>query len=256
MWIAEVYNHQHKLAQVPTGIRALYWLPAIVLVLLSGSPAYNCMMFAGFNAFLIFACRTRTGNLLSLYRIPLLFVLSGCLLLALTGQSESPFFELSGWAIGIDQEGYKLAVLLFTRSLALISIMYFILLTHSIAEITELLNACKTPPLLVDLFVATYKFIENLRNDSQAMYTAQKCRLGYAGHSPKLQLFSGLMTAVFQRTMQQARQMETAMEARCAQQNYRFLPEARLFRPAQLLLPAAWLVCSFLSFFIYRAYGW
>lgn len=256
MWIAEIYNHEHLFCKIPTEVRALYWAPAMVLALFSGSPYFNLLLFAGFNLCILFASRIWLSNLLKLYRIPFAFLIFGCATIALTVHSSNPFFGFHQLTIGFSSEGIGLAILIFTRSLALTSIMYFILLTHTISEIAGLMNRCKVPALLTDLFVVTFKFIENLRHDSMAMYRAQKCRLGYAGKSGKLALFANLMTTVFQHALAKAKQLETAMDARCAQTNYRFLQDEKAFIPAQLFIPAALTFISVCTLLICRKYGW
>lgn len=256
MWIAQIYNHQHLFSKVPTGVRALYWAPAMVLALLSVSSYFNIFLFAGFNLCIFIVSRVRFSSLLKLYRIPFAFVVFSCTTIALTGQSPNPFVGFHQLAIGFSSEGIRLAILIFTRSLALISIMYFILLTHTISEIAELMNRCKVPALLTDLFIVTFKFIENLRNDSLDMYRAQKCRLGYAGKLSKLTLFAHLIGTVFQHAITKAKQLETSMEARCAQTNYHFLPEEKTFLPSQLFIPAALAFISVCTLLICHKYGW
>ncbi|WP_159517251.1 cobalt ECF transporter T component CbiQ [Sunxiuqinia indica] len=256
MWITEIYKHDHRLSKLSPTIRALYWAPAMVLTLVSGSVYFNFTMFLVINLFLLYVSRIRLSNLARLYRIPIVFILVGCMAIVLEIPATKAFVSLGKLSIGFSAHGIQLATLLVSRSLALISIMYFMLLTNTISEIAELMRKFRIPALLIDLFVITFKFIENLRNTGFEMHRAQKCRLGYSQKMKRIPLFAGLMAAVFHQSMQNARQLETAMQARCAGENYCFLQEERPYAISQLLIPVGLASMSAFLLLICGNYGW
>ncbi|WP_163717585.1 energy-coupling factor transporter transmembrane component T family protein [Mangrovibacterium lignilyticum] len=256
MWITEIYKHNHRLQQLSPAVRALYWAPAMVLALVSSSVYFNWAMFALVNICLLEISRVGMSNLTRLYRIPVAFILIGCFVIVLEIPAQKAFITIAQLPIGLSTDGLQLASLLLSRSLALISILYFILLTNTISEIAELMRKCRIPALFIDLFVITFKFIENLRHTSFEMYRAQKCRLGYSGNGKRIPLFAGLMAAVFHQSMQNAKLLETAMQARCAGENYCFLQNERQFVPSQLIIPASFVSAATLLLLICCNYGW
>ena len=80
-----------------------------------------------------------------------------------------------------DSENIIIAQLSFFRSISIISIVFGILLTHSISDISLLMKKAGIPVLFVEIFVLTYKFVNNLIVLSKMLYTAQKCRLTVGG---------------------------------------------------------------------------
>lgn len=256
MWITEIYKHDHRLQQLSPAVRALYWAPAMVLALLSGSVYFDWAMFGLVNIGILRITRISLSNLTRLYRIPVAFILLGCFVIVVEIPAQQAFITIGQLPIGFSSGGIQLASLLLSRSLALISILYFILLTNTISELAELMRKCRIPALFIDLFVITFKFIENLRLTSFEMYRAQKCRLGYSGNGKRIPLFASLMAAVFQQSMQNAKQLETAMQARCAGENYCFLQEERQFALPQLCFPMGLASLSGAFLLICCNYGW
>jgi cobalt/nickel transport system permease protein len=112
---------------------------------------------------------------LQLLCIPIAFILVGCLTLSFNMQFDQGLPTLV-WS----KSQFDLAVTVFLRSAALVSIIYFWLLTNSIAEISGVLRKLRVPFLFIELFILSYKFIFFGIHLSLSLYQSQKSRLGWS----------------------------------------------------------------------------
>lgn len=234
MLIEDLYNYNHKLVKTSLILKSLYVFPAFILSIFSNDLFFHACIFVSYFAAILIVSKPSVFKLLKLFLLPGAFIFLGCFTLLLSFN----FHESSSGFISLDQDTYPLAIAIFFRSYAIVSIVYFWLLTHTISEIAALMYLCKIPTLFVELFVLVYKFIHLLMHTTKAMLTAQKCRMGYtSSRKNAIQSFANLFGAVFKKSIQQTEQLELAMNARLGNNDYLFVKPLQTFKRQELLMP-------------------
>ncbi len=242
------YNYNHKLHQVPLVVRSLYIWPALLLVVLSHSLLFFLFNTLTFISLSLFISRVRIINIIKFYQTPSLFILLGCITIAINidfrqdvTQNTFPYFILGNieWALFI-----------FFRGFAILSIIIFGMLTHSISEISRVMESIKIPTLFIELFTLTYKFIFNLNSIASNMHTAQKLRLAYIQPGTKYKAFSMLALGVFRRSIQKTEQLHIALDARLGSQAIKFIGQEYRYKAKQLVLPFVVILILFISYLI------
>lgn len=254
MVLQEIYNYKHKLAGTPLIIRALYIFPAFVLALFSNSVAFNISVILIYVFIAQLITKISLKRILRLYTYPVLFIVLGCLTIAFSFNSSTPIFPNSQLNIGFDSENIRLATQILSRSIALVCIVIFWLLTNTISEISEAMRFLRIPNLFIEIFVLTYKFIFNLSTVSKIMYTAQLSRQGYMKRN-KVYAFTQLFSAVFRKAMQQSHQLAIAADVRLGNGCFYFLRKKNCFRMEQLITPTILLLLLLTSFLIVKTHG-
>ncbi len=237
MSIAALYNYNHKLCNVPVGIRLLYFIPAFIIAMLNNSILFSTIITVLFFVFTIIFTSVSYKKLVKLYLIPFTFILIGCITIAVSFSGSNLIFSIGKLKIFADSENIIIAQLSFFRSISIISIVFGILLTHSISDISLLMKKAGIPVLFVEIFVLTYKFVNNLIVLSKMLYTAQKCRLAYANNRGKISSFTMLITNIFQQSLVYARNVETAQAARAGNGSYIFMKKPHTYKFNQTLIP-------------------
>ena len=236
MLIEDLYNYNHKLAKTPVVIKSLYVLPAFILSIISTNFFFHISVIVIFLIAIIYVTQQSILKLLKLFLIPSAFILIGCLTLLVS-------INLNGnWRtfIYLNNETLPVAISILFRSYAIVSVVYFWLLTHTISEIAEIMYTCKIPSLFVELFVLIYKFIHMLMHTTKTMLIAQKCRMGYASiRNNSINTFSNLFGAVFKQSMQQTSQLEIAMDSRLGNNEYLFVKPKVGFNLKKVIIPIA-----------------
>ncbi len=256
MRIAELYNHQHKLANINLWIRGMYIVPAFILCAISSSNWFNLLVLLVYMILIQIITAIRIQKLFRLIIIPLLFVLYGCLALSISFESQQAFLTIGDFSLGFSEVGVHQAIQVFTKSTALIMIFYLGLLVYTISEMAEMMKKLFVPTIITDLFIITYKFIENLMTSSRNIYTSQKSRLAYTGNTNKMYCFTMLITGVFQGAINQSDHFEVAMTSRNCTGNYLFIRPNKIFRIKHLLTPVLFACLLFLTLIIFSRYGW
>ncbi len=255
MIIEELYNHTHKLADVPMVVRSFYIFPALIGVLFFNSVVFNLNLIVIFLLLTLFITRIQVRKVLRLYSIPLVFIAFGCLTIASSFDSIKPFISIGHFHLGFDRENVKLALFIFSRSIAIVCIVFFGLLTHTVSEIATSMKFIGLPHLFIEIFILTYKFIINLAYISKEMYTAQLSRQGYMNKRNNISSFTCLLSGIFRRAIQQANYLAIAIDARSGGNSFCFVSKEKSFKKQQLISPALLLLLLVVLFLIERRYG-
>ncbi len=233
MQLEELFNYNHKLATSSVLLKTLWVFPAFILVIFSNNSVFHIQLFLLFVSSIFIIVRPPFFKLIKIFLIPGTFIFLGCITLIFSINLEASFLKM----VYLNEEMYPIAVVIFSRSYALISILYFWLLTQTISEIAFGMRAIKIPSLFIELFVLTYKFIFLVLNSFKAMLLAQKCRLAYSStRKNAIQSYSFLFSAVFTKAMQQTSQIEIAMASRLGNNEFYFLKPKSNFKANDLLI--------------------
>ncbi|WP_413198902.1 cobalt ECF transporter T component CbiQ [Nostoc piscinale] len=127
---------------------------------------------------------------------------------ALYGLSFGQFY------IYVSHHGSLQAWAIFTRALASVSCLYFLMLTVPFTEILQTLRYLRFPVLLTDLLLLMYRFIFILLNTANEIWTAQNSRGGYRTWRIWLKSLAILIGQLLQRTLQTYNQFSLGLEAR------------------------------------------
>ncbi|WP_111708540.1 energy-coupling factor transporter transmembrane component T family protein [Lutibacter citreus] len=236
MLIEDLYNYNHKLSKTPVVIKSLYVLPAFILSIISTNLFFHSSIIIIFLIAIIYVTQQPILKLLKLFLIPSAFIFLGCLTLLISINFKGNWSTF----IYFNKETLPVATTILFRSYAIVSVVYFWLLTHTISEIAEIMYACKIPRLFVELFVLIYKFIHMLMHTTKTMLIAQKCRMGYSSiRKNSINSFVNLFGAVFKQSMQQTSQIEIAMDSRLGNNEYLFVKPKVDFNLKKIIIPLA-----------------
>ncbi|MGL5062781.1 MAG: cobalt ECF transporter T component CbiQ [Microcoleus sp.] len=163
---------------------------------------------------------------LRLLSLPLLFLLTSLPAFLIAGIGGDRIHQIQwdvwqNWGISIgnfylyaSRTGIHQASLLFPRTLASTSCMYFILLTVPFTEILQILRQCRCPALLVELLLLMYRFIFSLLAIADELWVAQNSRCGYRTWKLGMRSLSILIGQLLQRTLENYRQVSLSLASR------------------------------------------
>lgn len=138
---------------------------------------------------------------------------------ALSEQASIQADVLSGWSIGsyyfyLSQQGVLQAGLIFTRTIATVSCLYFLLLTTPFSEVLQVMRQMRCPEILTELLLLMYRFIFILLSTASEFWTAQHSRNGYRTQQRWFYSLSLLVSQLFRRTMENYQQFVLSTAAR------------------------------------------
>ncbi|MCL3781222.1 hypothetical protein EMN47_12600 [Prolixibacteraceae bacterium JC049] len=221
MFIEQIYNHNHRLHQQHLLARGAYILPAFILTLCSHSIAFNSLIVTIYILLIRYISNISGKHLVRLFSIPLTFISLGCITIAM-----HVTFPLKVQFIPANTE---LAILIFTKSFALIAVLFMALMIYTISEIAAVFRLIKVPSLFIELFVLMYRFNMKLLSNTKQLYLAQKCRLGYTSNKQAYRHIGLLFASVFQSAIKANKTTEIAMTARLGNHQYHFVSPHRTF---------------------------
>ena len=184
----------------------------------------------------------RIGRLM---RVPLLFLLVGCLVV-LVQWSDIPgtllALPLAGRYLSVSPESCRRAANLFCQALGAVSAMYLFSTTTPIPQLIEVLRRCRLPELFIELMYLIYRYLFVLLSCQRRMTIAATVRLGYHGLGRSVttagKIGGNLLAASFRRS----RACYDAMEARCYDGRLAFLATVPPLKKRHLLAVLGYLL--------------
>lgn len=122
--------------------------------------------------------------------------------------------KVFGAFIGITSDGINTAFNLTSRTLALVSCLYFLTLTTPITDIVDVLEKIKIPMLFLELTQITYRLIFVLLNAAKEIYISQDSRLGYSKVKNGYRSLGFLISSLFVKSYRDSQNLYLALEAR------------------------------------------
>ncbi len=163
--------------------------------------------------------KTRWHHVIRLMRIPLAFLILGCVMLLIQvtniPQEMLCSFSLGTWQIGVTIDSLHQFGHVFLQCLAAVSCLYFLSTTTPMTELFYTLRRMHIPAFLVEIMELVYRYIFVLLEISAQMHHAQECRLGYATLKAGFYSTGQLISNLFLRAYRQAERTYMAMESRC-----------------------------------------
>jgi cobalt/nickel transport system permease protein len=249
-----VFNYNHHLANTPLAFRAIYIVPAFLLVYLTNTYAFNGLVILSYFILTKYITKSTFKQLFRLYAYPVLFLFIGCLTIAVSFRENMDYPLFSNPHVGFSKSDLALAINIFFRSMAVVSILFFGILTFSISEIATLMHSVRVPVLFIELFILTYKFIFNLASATKNMHTAQKLRLAYQKPGD-VRTFSLLMAATFRRAFALSANLSIAIDARLGSGNFHFFSQRKQFKIHQIYGPSVFTSLLIIIFILFQYHG-
>ncbi|KHO61200.1 cobalt ABC transporter permease [Thermoanaerobacter sp. YS13] len=123
-------------------------------------------------------------------------------------------FNIFGVTLGITAQGINTAVILFFRALAIVSCLYFLVLTTPVVDIINILKKLKIPSLFLELLQLIYRFIFVLTQAANEIYISQNSRLGYATLKNGYRSLGLLIFSLFIKSYKNSEDLYVTLEAR------------------------------------------
>jgi cobalt/nickel transport system permease protein len=142
--------------------------------------------------------------------------------------------SIAGITIGsyylyISNHGVGQGLTIFTRAIASLACLYFIMLTIPFTELLQTLRRIGFPVLLTDLLLLMYRFIFVLLNAAAELWTAQQSRGGYRTFNIGMKSLSLLIGQLLKRTLENYRQVSLSLASRGFKGDFQFWHSHRYY---------------------------
>ncbi|MBE0515847.1 MAG: cobalt ECF transporter T component CbiQ [Methanophagales archaeon] len=210
----ESYTVSNKLVKIRTGEKLFFSLCTLFIAVYTQSPFLLLLILFTMSSITIWS-GVGIKHYLKLLMIPLTFLLPSLFVLAFLRGSEPVLtFSVIGMHLTMMREGLELGALLMMRSMAGISCLFFLIMTTPIADILDTMRKFRMPEIVGELSFMVYKLIFVLIDEMESTKIAQDARLGYL-RGKRIKSLSLLLSSMLVRSLEKARNMERALEARC-----------------------------------------
>ena len=157
--------------------------------------------------------------LLRFFRVPLAFLVIGCLTIVVRPIPTQEGALWSAWLLGrflwgVTPEYLYLGAMVLCKALGAIACMYFLSLNTPMTDLTAALERLHVPRLLVELMELIYRFIFVFADTAHRIRVAQESRLGYQGFSSSIRCLGELASVLFLRAWRQGDRVWCALESR------------------------------------------
>ncbi|MBW4671042.1 MAG: cobalt ECF transporter T component CbiQ [Cyanomargarita calcarea GSE-NOS-MK-12-04C] len=121
---------------------------------------------------------------------------------------------IGSYYVYLSYHGIEQGLRIFTRAIASLSCLYFVMLTIPFTELLQTLRRLGLPVLLTELLLLMYRFIFVLLNTASEIWTAQQSRGGYRTFRIGMKSLALLIGQLLKRTLENYRQFSLSLASR------------------------------------------
>ncbi|MCX6651873.1 MAG: cobalt ECF transporter T component CbiQ [Methanomassiliicoccales archaeon] len=204
----------------------------LIVSLVATSPIVPLAVFVVGMALLFRSTRFRFPKVIRMALLDALIIfLFGTLIIALVTAEGSTIWSatFAGISLRITDAGLNLAMMVFLRALAGVSVMLFFATSTPIPHFACALRQMRIPRYIIELVILVYRYSFLLFEQLEVMYVAANCRLGFRGTRNKLRTTGKLAVGLFIRSLEVADRSQIALYCRNFKGDFpSFRPPARM----------------------------
>ena len=200
---------QAEAAPIISGPLAVY-LTGISLILTITTSHITAHILAA----VIFASLTAHAigrEYISLIQYPIWFLAPSIILIAIITPGEA---IITVWSISISTAGVQLAFETGLRSIASLTVLFFLAFTTTIPQLVTALNRLWMPDPIIELLLLSYRAVQVLMDETLRLSTAATLRGGQTSRYALFRTTKRLAASLLIRSVDRAEQVEMAMQAR------------------------------------------
>ena len=251
MFAIDELAYQSPMKEWPPLGKFLLALSLLLVSLFSSTILVPLTVLAIGSLMLFYSTRFRFPKVIALALLEGIVIIAiGCVIIAFVTPGGDMLFSTTflGWELTVSTDGLNLAVLVFTRALAGITVMLAFATSTPIPHLALALRQLHMPKEIIELTVLVYRYSFLLLEQLDTMYIAASSRLGFRGVKRKMSTSAKLAVGLFTRSIDIAERSQVALHCR----NFRGdFPTYR--QPAPLT--ATWLVLPLLVGGVLYAWG-
>jgi len=240
--IDEVANASPARRWPPLG-KLFLTLALLLASLLSGEVVVPLMVLAIGLGLLFHSTALRLPRVVALALLDgaLIIVIGAAVIAAVTPGTPAFTLGIGQWAIVLTDRGIAQGALVLTRSLAGVAVMLFFATSTPIPHLAHALRRLRVPKEITELTILVYRYSFLVLEQSERMFLAARCRLGFKGLRTSLRTFSQVAVGMFTRSVEVAERSQTSLACRNFQGDFPTFRE-----PARVT--AAWLAAPAIAF--------
>lgn len=212
------YAYINRLKSVHPMEKCILSSGMLVICLWNTSPLIHLGAIAFMTFLAIAVARIPAKTYIQYLLLPMIFLITGVAGIAMTITRNPALllygFAMGSWKIGVSPQGLDQAVLVFLRSYASVTCLYFLAFTTPMTDMMWVFRKLRMPTVLVELAMMIYRFIFVLMETASMIYISQECRLGYSTIKRSYTSLGQLASNLFVKAFYRAQELFTALTAR------------------------------------------
>lgn len=232
------YAYSSRLFNVNCGLKTLFSF-LMIITAISSSNYYVPLFIAFICCFITTAIgRIPLKKYISLFSVPLVFIIMGAIAIAITVNVEGGFY------ISFNMPDVLRAVKVTAKAVGAVSGMYMLSLSTPMNEIITLLGKLRIPEILCELMRLIYRYIFILMDSQIRLKNAAAARLGYNGYTRSLKTFGMVCSNMLVTSLRRASDYYNAVESRSFGGRLKFYSGIKKLKLLHLL---GFILCYFMA---------
>ncbi len=194
-------------------------LGTMLVCLTFSSPVVSFLVILLMASLIVLRARIPFRFYFKLMLVPMGFLVIGVLTIAVNlARDATGFFwgvQVGSYILGVSTQGLMLSAMLFIKSLAAVSCLYFLSLTTPMVEVFAMCRKLRLPPLLIELMSLVYRYIFVLLETAEKIYISQTSRGGYTNLKTTYVSLGHLFSNLFSKSCHTSKMLYLALLARC-----------------------------------------
>jgi cobalt/nickel transport system permease protein len=242
MFAVDELAYQSPMKGWPPLGKFLLALSMLIVSLISSALIVPMTVLVIGMAMLFYSTRFQFPRVIALALLEGMLVIAiGCMVIAFVtpGGETIAQFSVLGFDMTLSSDGLNLALLVFFRALAGITVMLAFATSTSIPHLALALRQLHMPKEIIELTILVYRYSFLLLEQLDTMYIAATSRLGFKGTRTKLRTSAKLAVGLFTRSIDIAERSQVALHCRNFKGDFPTYRQPARLTAAWLILPLA-----------------
>lgn len=238
---------------VSPAIKAGFSIAALILCVSAGDIAVGITVAVSMMLLMGFLGNVSFRQILSLLRIPLLFLTVSCGVVLLEWLPEAVglwYLPFGQHFLCITPQSLPRAATLFFQAMGAVCCLYFLSTSTPMPQLIAVLRRCHVPELIIELMYLIYRYLFVLLDAQHTLTISAASRLGYNGIKRSVSTAGRISGALLASSFRRSRQCFDAMESRGYDGKLLFLTHTPPVRLHHLLAALGYLAALTVLIFI------
>lgn len=217
MLIIDKYAYNNKLRDFNASYKILLVAIGLIIATSISNNYINLGIFLLMVFLTTYVAAIPFVNYLRILIIPssFLFVSIIAILLSISDQDTYIYsLKIGRYFIGVSGDSVSTSLNTLTRVMASMSLTFFLSLSTPLNNLIRVFKRMKTPSILIELIVLTYRFIFIFLEESINIQRAQEVRFGYRGFKNSINSIALLIRSLFIRVLIRYREMVNSLDSK------------------------------------------
>ncbi|WP_300277568.1 cobalt ECF transporter T component CbiQ [Peptacetobacter sp.] len=216
MLIIDKYAYTNSLSEKNPYLKTTFSILLLILSMIIENISFEITIIILMSLIILLTSKMCISEYLKLISIPFIFMVMSIIAIIVNISTDTndmiKYITFTNIYIGISKTGVLSSIKIFSRSLACLSSVYFLILTTPFNQLILVLKKLHIPDNIIEISMLIYRFIFIFLEEVSEIHKSQEIRLGYMGIRNSYNSLGLLINMLYKRMIKRYEDMSISLD--------------------------------------------